>query len=207
MPFIVILVVGIAGMAGTIALVTAGERLRARRLKEAGTALGFRTFEKGEHLAVPSVEIMRKRGRALGAALEGIWHGEAVMVFDLSYRAGKNVSRTTVFMLRLPQPRIPEFAAIRKNIWLYTPTVDLPRVQEPPLSLKHHWLLYAPAGMRPFGNEVTDWLARNSEWSFEGNGSSLFLYQRSKRAPTKALQSWLDEAATQAKEFAKRAGI
>ena len=55
MPFIVILVVGIAGIAGTIALVVAGERFRACRLKEvllltftnAGTALDLGLLHVG----------------------------------------------------------------------------------------------------------------------------------------------------------------
>src|ERR1051326_8127792 len=119
MPFIVIFAIGIALMAGTLALVQGLDRRRARLLKEAGTALGLRPLEKGEQLAVPSVEIMRKPGRTVGAALEGHWHGEPIMIFDLSYPAGKSPSRTTVFLLRLAQPRIPEFAAIRKNAWLY----------------------------------------------------------------------------------------
>ena len=203
MRFIITLAVGIAAIVTTIALVVAAQRRRARLLKEAGAALGFHTFEKGDHLAIPSVEIMRKRGRTVGGAMEGSWQGEDVMVFDLSYPAGKNVSRTTIFLLRLPSPRIPEFAAIRKNIWLYTPTVDLPRVHEPPELLKHHWLLYAPAGLWPFRDAITNFLARNPDWSFEGNGSGLFVYQRAKRAPTKDLRPWLDEAAAMAREFAE----
>jgi hypothetical protein len=204
MPFIVILVIGIAVMVGTLALVTGWQRRRARLLKEAGTALGLRAFEKGEQLAIPSVEIMRKRGRTIGAALEGGWQGESIMVFDLSYPAGKNVSRTTVFMLRLPQPRIPEFAAIRKNAWLYTPTVDIPKVEDPPASLKPHWLLYAPGAQWPFGNEVTEWLNRNPEWSFEGRGSGLFLYKRAKRVPVNELRAWLDEAVAVVAGFSPR---
>ena len=170
-------------------------------LKEAGAALGFRALEKGDPLAVPSVEIMRKRGRTIGAAMEGNWRGEPIMVFDLSYPAGKNVSRTTVFILRLPQPRIPEFAAIRKNIWLYTPTVDLPRAEGAPARLRRQWLMYAPEAQWPLGDAVTEWLGRNKSWSVEGRGSGLFLYRRAKRAPTKAFETWLDEALQEAKEL------
>src|SRR5689334_13686131 len=112
-----------------MASVKAWERRRARLLKTAGAALGLHTLEQGEQLAVPSVEIMRKQGRAIGAALEGTWRGERIMVFDVSYPAGKNISQTTVLLLRLPRPSIPEFAAIRKDLMLYTPTVDLPKVQ------------------------------------------------------------------------------
>jgi hypothetical protein len=107
-------------------------------------------------------------------------------------------------MLRLPQPSIPEFAAIRKNIWLYTPTVDIPKVQEPPPSLKAHWLLYAPGAQWPFGDEVTEWLNRNPEWSFEGHGSGLFLYKRVKRVPVKELRKWLDEAIAVVAGFSPR---
>ena len=90
MSFIWVFVIGVSLMAGSLALVMGWDRRRARLLKEAGTALGLRAFEQGESLAVPSVELMRKRGRAIGAALEGMWKGEAVMVFDLSYPAGRN---------------------------------------------------------------------------------------------------------------------
>ncbi len=203
MSFVWIVVIGTAAIAVTLMLVQAWERRRARLLKEAGTALGFRPLEKGEPLAVPSVEIMRKRGRILGAALEGTWKGERVLVFDLSYPAGKSISNTTVFMLRLAERRLPEFAAI-KDILLYTPTVDLPRVQAPPASLKGHWLLYAPQGAWPFGEEVAEQLQQNSQWSIEGRGSGLFVYRRAKRAPTKTLQSWLDEAFAEAQEFVRR---
>ncbi len=201
MSFVWILIIGVAGMAGTLWLVTSWEQHRARLLKQAGMALGFRALEKGEPLAAPSVEIIRKRGRTIGAAIEGSWRGEPIMVFDLSYPAGKNVSRTTVFLLRLPQPRIPEFAAIRKNIWLYTPTVDLPRAEDAPASLRRHWLLYAPGGRWPLGDEINGWLGRNKNWSVEGRGSGLFVYQRAKRVPTKALEVWVDEAYREAKEF------
>jgi hypothetical protein len=204
MSFVWILVIGIAGMAGTLALVNGWERRRARLLKEAGMSLGFRALQKGEQLALPSVEIMRKRGRTIGAALEGEWQGQRVMIFDLSYPAGKSVSQTTVLVLRLPQPRLPEFAAIRKNIWLYTPTVDLPRVTNPPQSLKSHWLMYAPQGEWPLDDAAAEWLARNGAWSYEGHGSGLFVYTRSKRAPTRALRAWLDEAIAAAQELAHR---
>jgi hypothetical protein len=203
LAFVWILVVGVAGMAGALAAVTAWERRRARKLKAAGLALGLRPFDK-ERLAVPSVEIMRKRGRTIGAVIEGVWRGQPIMVFDLSYPAGKSSSHTTVFLFRLPQPSIPEFAAIRKNILLYTPTVDLPKVQAVPPSLKSHWLLYAPQGQWPLGEEITECLARNPEWSFEGRGSSLFIYRRAKRAPTDALSDWLDSALAEAQQFARR---
>jgi hypothetical protein len=70
--------------------------------------------------------------------------------------------------------------------------------------VKHHWFLYAPEAQWPFDDEVTQWLGRNSDWSYEGRGSGLFLYRRSKRAPAKTLQAWLDEAVAEAKEFARR---
>jgi hypothetical protein len=204
MAFVWILTIGTAAMAGSLWIVRAFERRRARLLKEAGVAVGLRAFAKGELLDLPPVEIMRKRGRTIGAVLEGNRQGEQITVFDLSYPAGKSSSQTTVLMLRLPEPRIPEFAAIRKNAWLYTPTVDLPKIQDPPSSLKPHWLLYAPNGQWPFDESVTEWLARNPDWSFEGRGSGLFLYRRAKRAPTNAFREWLDEAIMYAKELAKR---
>src|SRR5262245_17913584 len=68
-----VLIIGIAIMAGTMALVVGWERRRARLLKLAGEALGLRGLQKGEQFRLPSVEIMRKRGRGIGAALEGVW--------------------------------------------------------------------------------------------------------------------------------------
>ena len=38
----------------------------------------------------------------------------------------------------------------------------------------------------------------------EGRGSGVFVYRRANRAPTKTLQSWLDEAFAEAQEFARR---
>jgi hypothetical protein len=204
MELVWILVIGVAGMMTAFALVTAWERRRARMLKEAGMALGLRPLERGEPLRVPSVEIMRKRRRSIGAAVEGHWRGAAVTVFDLSYPVGKSTSQTTVFVFRLPQPRLPEFAAIHKNLWLYTPTVDLERVQGPPQSLRRHWYLYTRDGSWPLGNDVDQWLAANEQWSFEGRGSGLFLYRRSKRAPARHLQAWLDEALAASYEFIRR---
>src|SRR5438093_9537203 len=99
MSFVWILVIGTAAIALTLRLVQAWERRRARLLKEAGIALGFRAFEKNEPLAVPSVEIMRKRGRILGAALDGVWKGERVVVFDLSYPGQKHFSDDGVVCL------------------------------------------------------------------------------------------------------------
>src|SRR5262245_29082465 len=84
MSFVWIVVISVACMAGTLAIVKGQVRRRARSLKQAGTALGLRALTKGERLAVPSVEMMRKRGRSVGGALEGRWQGEPVMVFDLS---------------------------------------------------------------------------------------------------------------------------
>jgi hypothetical protein len=204
MAFLWILLIGFSLMAGSLWAVRAWERRRARLLKNAGSGLGLRALEKGEPLNAPSVEIMRKQGRSIGAVLEGTWQGELITVFDLSYPAGKSVSQTTVMMLRLSEPRIPEFAAIRKDIWLYTPTVDLPKVQALPASLKAHWLLYAPNAEWPLDGSVNEWLARNPNWSIEGRGSGLFLYRRGKRAPANGLREWIDDAITEAKELARR---
>lgn len=203
-PFVIIIVVGIACITLTLALVRQWERRRARLLKQAGAVLGLRPYEKGERLAVPSVEIMRKRGRTLGAVLEGTWRGEPVMIFDLSYPAGRNISRTTVFLLRVSPATIPEFAAIRKNILLYTPTVDLPAVENAPSSLKHSFFLHTPEGDWPFGQGMAEWLAGTREWSFEGHGSGLFLYRRAKRVPPTAIREWLDEAFSEATDFLGR---
>jgi hypothetical protein len=201
MTWILTFAIGIACIALLLGLVTAWERRRAALLRRAGTALGFRTYFEGESLSVPSVPIMRKRGRFMGATLEGEWQGEHVMVFDLSYPSGKGVSQTTVFMLWLREPRMSEFAAIRRNVWLYSPSLDLPRVDDPPPSTRWHWFLHAPDAKWPFGEATTEWLNRNSAWSVEGNHSALFVYRREKRASTKALEAWLDEAMAEARAF------
>jgi hypothetical protein len=197
-----IFLAGIGLLAGSLAAVNAWERRRARRLRNTGVALGLTAYEKGEALAVPSVEILRKRGRAIGAALKGTWHGKPVVVFDLSYPAGKSRSHTTVFMLRLNEPRIPEFAAIPRNLWLHAPTVHLPRISEVPESLQHHWLLYAAPPRWPLAEETSRAIARSPKWSIEGRGSGIFLYQRARRVPTRELSAWMDEALSVANAFA-----
>jgi hypothetical protein len=201
MNFAWIFLAGIGLMAGSLAAVNAWERRRARLLRHAGLALGLKEYETGEALAVPSVEILRKGGRSIGAALKGAWHGESVVVFDLSYPAGKSSAHTTVFMLKLNEPRIPEFAAIPRNFWLYTPTVDLPRVSEVPESLQHHWRLYAASPRWPLGDEASRVIAGAPKWSVEGRGSGIFLYQRGKRIPVRNLGIWMDEALSVAKAF------
>src|SRR5215471_5575707 len=100
MNFPEIIVIGLSLMIGTMVLVTKWEHRRIRRFKEAGVALGLRPFGEDEPLALPSVELLRKRRRTIGAALKGTWKGEPVIIFDLSFPAGKSVSQTTVFLLR-----------------------------------------------------------------------------------------------------------
>lgn len=202
MRFVVILIVGVACLAAALYLIKAWERRRRRLLKEAGAALGLRAYEKGQQLIVPSVEIMRTRGRTIGAVLEGEWKGSRIKIFDLSYPTTKSVARTTIFMLRLTARRVPEFAAIRKHAWLYHPKVDLPLVADPPPALAKMYRLYAPNGQWPFGEELTRQLECSSQWSVEGRGSGLFLYRRANRAPTRWLRAWIDEAFGAAMEIA-----
>jgi hypothetical protein len=173
-------------------------------LKEAGAALGLRAYEKGEQLIVPSVEIMRKRRRTIGVVLEGEWKGSRIKIFDLSYPTSNAIARTTIFMLRLGSTRVPEFAAIRRNLWLYRPAVDLPRVENPPPELARSYRLYAPNAEWPLGEDAAKYLQRRLGWSFEGRGSGIFLYRRANRAPTHALEAWIDEAFDAAMEIAKR---
>lgn len=194
MNFAWIFLAGIGLMAGSLAAVNVWERRRARLLRRSGVPLGLTAYEKGEALAVPSVKILRKRGRTIGAALKGTWRGKSVVVFDLSYPAGKSSSHTTVFMLRLSSPRIPEFAAIPRNLLPYTPTVDLPRLSEVPESLRQHWLLYAPSSQWPLVDETSRVIAGTRKWSLEGRGAGIFLYQRAKRIPIRELSAWMDEA-------------
>jgi hypothetical protein len=203
MWLVVILILGVACVGATLYLIRAWEHRRSRLLKQAGASLALRAYEKGEQLIVPSVEIMRRRGRTIGAVLEGEWKGSRIKIFDLSYPTSKSIARTTIFMLRLAGARVPEFAAVRKNAWLYHPTVDLPLVEDPPHALARLYRLYAPGREWPFGNELSRAPVRLSEWSFEGRGSGLFLYRRAKRAPTRALEAWIDEALAAATELAQ----
>ncbi|HEU4619840.1 MAG TPA: hypothetical protein VFV10_17510 [Gammaproteobacteria bacterium] len=204
MSLVVILVLGVACVAVAVFGVKAWERRRARMLKEAGAALGLRAYEKGEQLIVPSVEIMRKRRRTIGVVLEGEWKGSRIKIFDLSYPTSNAVARTTIFMLRLGSRRIPEFAAIRKSLLLYRPTVDLPRVESPPPGPARRHLLYAPNAEWPLGEDAAKFLQRTPGWSFEGRGSGIFLYRRGKRAPAQSLEAWIDEAYDLSMEIAKR---
>ena len=195
MSFPAVIVIGLSLMIGTLVLVTKWEHRRIRQLKEAGVALGLRPFGEDEPFALPSVELLRKRRRIVGAALKGTWKGEPVTVFDISYPAGKSVSQTTVFMLRLREPRIPEFAAIRKNFWLYRPSVDMPRLNHPPEPLRHGWHLYAPGREWLLGDAASQAIADiGGQWSFEGSGTGLFLYRRGKRTPIRDMEQWMNEA-------------
>jgi hypothetical protein len=202
MSFPAIIICGLSLMIGTLALVTKWEHRRISRFREAGVALGLRAFGEDEPLALPSVELLRKRSRTIGAALKGNWKGEPVTIFDLSYPAGKGASQTTVFMLRLPEPRIPEFAAIRKNFLDYTPTVDLPRLKHPPEALRRGWYVYAPGEQWPLSGGAVQAIAGiGRQWSCEGSGSGLFLYQRGKRTPIRNLELWMGEAMEVAREI------
>jgi hypothetical protein len=203
MWLVVSLILGVACITATLYLIKAWEHRRNRLLKRAGAALGLRAYEKGEQLIVPSVEIMRKRGRTIGAVLEGEWKGVRIKIFDLSYPTSNSIARTTILMLRLAAARVPEFAAVRRNAWLYNPTVDLPLVDNPPAALTRIYRLYAPSARWPFADELSRPPARLSQWSFEGRGSGLFLYRRAKRAPTGQLEAWIGEAFAAASELAQ----
>ncbi len=204
MSFPALIICGLTLMIGTLALVTMWEHRRIRLFREAGVALGLRAFGEDEPLALPSVELLRKRRRTIGAALKGAWKGEPVIIFDLSYPAGKSVSQTTVFMLRLPEPRIPEFAAIRKNFLYYTPTVDLPRLKHPPESLRRGWYLYAPDDQWPLSAGAAQAIAAiGGQWSCEGSGSGLFIYQRGNRTSIRNLEQWMDAAMAVSQEIVR----
>jgi hypothetical protein len=195
MSFPAIIIGGLSLMIGTLVLVTKWEHRRMRRLKEAGVALGLRAFGEDEAMALPSVELLRKRRRTIGAAMKGTWKGESVTIFDLSYPAGKSVSQTTVFMLRLREPCIPEFAAIRKKFLYYTPTVDLPRLKFPPEPLKRGFYVYAPDEKWLLSDTAAQAVSdAGGQWSCEGSGSGLFLYQLGKRTSIRNLEQWLDAA-------------
>jgi hypothetical protein len=204
MNFPAILMLGLSLMIGTFFLVTKWEQHRIRRFKEAGVALGLRAFGEDEPMALPSVELLRKRRRSIGAALKGTWRGESVAIFDLSYPAGKSVSQTTVFMLRLREPRIPEFAAIRKSFWLYLPSVDLPRLNPPPEPFRHGWYVYAPDEKWTLTDAVSQAIGNlNGQWSCEGYGSGLYLYQHGKRTSVQNLEQWMDAATVAAQEVVR----
>ena len=88
-----------------------------------------------------------------------------------------------------------EFAAIEKKANLHSPTVDLPLAEDAPGALKKHWLLYAKDGHWPFSAALAEWMGKNrgrsgwlsSGWSFEGHGTSLYVYRRGTTAkPNKA---------------------
>jgi len=198
------LIIGLALIIGTWVLIKKWEHRRIRHFKEAGVALGLRAFGEDESLALPSVELLRKRRRSIGAAMKGIWKGESVTIFDLSYPAGRSMTQTTVFMLRLREPRIPEFAAIRKNFWLYRQSVDMPRLKQPPEALRRSFYIYAPCEQWLLSDAATQAIANmGGQWSCEGSGSGLFLYQRGKRTPIRDLDKWMDAAMSASQEIVR----
>lgn len=207
----VLIGLGIVGL--VIVLVRAFGQRRIKLMKAAGAALGLVPLVKDEGFAFVSVELMRKRGRGIGVCLSGNWKGYAVHVFDLFYPSGKSVSIQTVLMTRFNDRAFSEFAAIEKNVNLHWPTVDLPLAEDAPGSLKRHWLLYARNSRWPFGAALAEWMGRNrgrsgllsSGWSYEGHGTSLYVYRRGATAKPKKLGLWLDEAVAEAQGFALRA--
>lgn len=80
-------------------------------------------------------------------------------------------------------------------------------------ALKKHWLLYAKDGHWPFSAALAEWMGKNrgrsgwlsSGWSFEGHGTSLYVYRRGTTAKPNKLGLWLDEAVAEAQGFALRA--
>lgn len=204
----------IAGMLVlTIALIRSLEIRRYRTMKSAGSALGLGALGKGEHLLYQPVELMRKKRRKLGVVLQGSWRGQNIHIFDLFHPAGATqLSSQTVLMIRFEKSSFPEFAAIERNLNLYNPSVDIPQVENPPAELKKHWLLFARAGRWPFSPQLAEWMEQDRaqagwlsrQWSFEGAGNSLYVYQRGWMAKATRLSQWLDEAFNKAEEFAER---
>lgn len=209
----VILAIGLGVMVTTVLLVMFFSRLRIKAMKAAGTALGLIPLNKGETFAYAPVELMRKKGRGIGVGLRGHWQGQPVLVFDLFHPSGRSVSMQTVMMLQRDDWHFPEFAAIERNANYYVPTVDLQKVADAPGDLGKHWHLYSRDGHWPFGPALGEWLGKNrgrrgwytSGWSFEGNGHALYVYRRSSRPWAGQLAGWLDEALSEAREFARRA--
>ncbi len=173
------------------------ERRRIKLMKAAGAALGLVPLAKDEGFAFVSVELMRKRGRGIGVCLSGNWKGYAVHVFYLFYPSGKSVSIQTVLMTHFNDKAFPEFAAIEKNANLHWPTVDLPLVEDVPGALKKHWLLFAKDGHWPFGAALAEWMGKNrgrtgllsSGWSYEGHGTSLYVYRTARLPSPRSLGS------------------
>lgn len=209
------ILLGLGAIALTVAAVRYFEQRRIRAMKAAGIALNLEPLAKGERFNFVSVELMRKKRRGIGVVLSGHWQGQPVAVFDLFYPAGKSVSIQTVLMTRFDDVRCPEFAAIEKNANLYRPTVDLPLAEDAPPALAKHWLLYTRDGHWPFGDELTIWMGKgrgrggwfSSGWSYEGGGSSFYVYRRSTTAKPRELEQWLNEALTEARELAQRVNV
>jgi len=192
-------------MAGALFIVQASAKRRARLFKEAGIALGLQALQPGEHAVLPSTELMRKKRRWLGAALQGEWQGLPVMVFDLFHPASKSISRQTVLAVRHAGAHWPEFALIERDALKYFPSVDIEQAQGAPQELRRRWYSYTRDGEWPFGDALTRWLlprARtgwfNQRWSYEGDGSRLVVYRRGTLASPKRLKTWLDEALAEA---------
>ena len=201
----------LAVLAGAVALVVASGKLRARRLKQAGVALGLKAVARGEHLALPSVELLRKKGRRLGAALVGEWHGVPVIVFDLLHPSGKSYSRQTVVKVR-HEKLLPEFALVERDPLKHLPSIDLPPAENAPAELKRFWYVHARDGAWTFHEPLTRWLEPRaktplftSRWSYEGVGSRLIVYRRGQRASVKHLGEWLDAALAEAQGFCEQA--
>jgi hypothetical protein len=208
-----VLLIGLGIIGATVALVLFFEKRRYKALKAAGVSLGLIPFAKGERFNFVPVELMRKKGRGIGAGLHGNWKGLPILVFDLFHPAGKSVSIQTVVVASFNDRAFPEFAAVEKSANLYRPTVDLPLAEDAPDELRKHWFLYARDGHWPFDAAHAEWLCNHrkpagwfsSGWSYEGRATALYVYRRATTAKPKKLAQWLDEALMEAQEFARRA--
>lgn len=207
------LLIGAAIIASAIAVLKFFERRRSHAMYSAAAQLKLEPLAKGERFYLASVELMRKKGRGVGAALRGTWKGRRVTVFDLFHPAGRSVSQQTVLAAEFPEQRFPEFAAIEKNAGYYPPTVDIPCATDAPAQLARHWYVRTPDGHWPFRETLAGWLGNGRGkrglfavgWSYEGHGTVLFVYRRGKLAPARELALWLDEAIAETEAFARHA--
>ncbi len=207
------LLVGAAIIASAVAVLKFFERRRSHAMYAAAAELKLEPLAKGERFYLASVELMRKKGRGVGAALRGSWKGRRITVFDLFHPAGKSVSQQTVLAADFPEQRFPEFAAIERNAADYTPSVDIPGVTDAPSRLAKRWYLHTPDAHWPFQETLAGWLGNGRGrhglfgvgWSYEGHGTVLFVYRRGRLAPAREFASWLDEALGEAEAFAKHA--
>lgn len=97
-----------------IAIIVLGSRRRQRALVAVGPSQGFQPVPFSELSRLALVPIFEHPSHTYGQALQGNWGSHEVLIFDFTYRIGKDSSNQTIISFRSPTASFPKFQ-LRKN--------------------------------------------------------------------------------------------